>query len=311
MLYDFRNGQTSVVLRFKLRNSSVTTGAGLTGLTSASSGLIISTIADNEASATAYTVAGSLVETIATLGTYAAPTATKCRFKEVDATNHPGIYEFQFADARFAVSSAKSLTISVSGATNLAQCDVIVPLRVINPYAGDFALSGVIAASVSGNVSGNVTGSVGSVAGSVSGNVTGSVGSVAGNVTGNVSGNVTGSVGSVLGITFPTNFGVMSIDSNGAVKIQGSIKKNTALAGFPFYMALASDHVSPATGKTITVTRAIDGGAFASCANAAAEIGSGWYQINLAASDLNGNTVALSFAASLCDTTILTVATQP
>ena len=45
----------------------------------------------------------------------AAPTATKCRFKEVDATNHPGVYEFQFADARFAVSNAKRLVISASG----------------------------------------------------------------------------------------------------------------------------------------------------------------------------------------------------
>lgn len=130
-----------MVLRVKLRDSSVTTGAGLTGLTSASTGLVISTIADNEASATAYTVAGSTIETITTLGTYAAPTATKCRFKEVDATNHPGLYELQIADARFAVASAKSLTISLSGATNLAQCDVVVPLRTVNPYAADGGLT--------------------------------------------------------------------------------------------------------------------------------------------------------------------------
>ncbi len=150
-----KNGQTSVVLRVKLRDSSVTTGAGLTGLTSASSGLIISTIADNEASATAYTVAASKVESITTLGTYAAPTATKVRFKEVDATNHPGLYEIQVADARFAVASAKSLTISFSGATNLAQCDVVIPLRVVDPYAvglgasADAIVYGTVAASPS------------------------------------------------------------------------------------------------------------------------------------------------------------------
>ena len=134
MLIDYKNGQGSIVLRVKLRNSSVSTGAGLTGLTSASTGLIISTIADNESSATAYTVAGSTIETITTLGTYAAPTATKCRFKEVDSTNHKGIYEIQIADARFAVSSAKSLLVSISGATNLAECDVVVPLRSVDPY---------------------------------------------------------------------------------------------------------------------------------------------------------------------------------
>lgn len=134
MLIGYKRGQGSIVLRVKIRNSSVSTGAGLTGLTSASSGLIISTIADNEASATAYTVGGSTIETITTLGTYAAPTATKCRFKEVDATNHKGIYEIQLADARYAVSSAKSLLVSISGATNAAECDVVIPLRDLDPY---------------------------------------------------------------------------------------------------------------------------------------------------------------------------------
>lgn len=134
MLNSYKNGQTSVVFRVFLRDSSVTTGAGLTGLTSASSGLRIATIADNEASATAYTVAGSTIETISTLGTYAAPTATKCRFKEVDSTNHPGVYEIHLADARFAVAGAKSLLVSISGATSLAQCHALIPLHSLDPY---------------------------------------------------------------------------------------------------------------------------------------------------------------------------------
>ena len=135
MAYAYKNSQGSIILRVKFLDSSVSTGAGLTGLTSASSGLIISTIADNEATATAYTVAGSTIETITTLGAYAAPTATKCRFKEVDATNHKGLYEIQIADARFAVANAKSIIVSWSGATNLAQGDVHIPLQVIDPYS--------------------------------------------------------------------------------------------------------------------------------------------------------------------------------
>lgn len=134
MLQVFKNGQTSIVLRVKVLDSSVSTGAGLTGLTSASSGLRIATIADNEAAATAYTVAGSTIETITTLGTFAAPTATKCRFKEVDATNHPGVYELHIADARFAVANAKSLLVSLSGATNAAQTDFVVQLQTDDPY---------------------------------------------------------------------------------------------------------------------------------------------------------------------------------
>ena len=135
MAYAFKNGQGSVILRVKLFDSSVSTGAGLTGLTFSSAGLIISTIADNEVSATAYTQAGSTIETVTTLGTFAAPTATKCRFKEVDATNHKGVYEIQIADARFAVANAKSIIVSWSGATNLAQGDIHIPLQIIDPYS--------------------------------------------------------------------------------------------------------------------------------------------------------------------------------
>src|SRR3990172_3839141 len=111
-----KHSSTSNLIRFTLKNSS--TGVGLTGLTSASSGLIISTICDNEATATAYAVAGSTIESITTLGTFATPTATKCRFKEVDATNHKGLYEFQFDNARFSVANVRRLIISVTGATN-------------------------------------------------------------------------------------------------------------------------------------------------------------------------------------------------
>lgn len=122
------NGTTSNILRVHLENSSVTTGAGLTGLTHSSSGLIVSTIADNEATATNYTQAASTLETITTLGTFAAPTATKARFKEVDATNQPGVYEIQIADARFAVASAKGLHILIHGATNLKPLSLTVDL---------------------------------------------------------------------------------------------------------------------------------------------------------------------------------------
>jgi hypothetical protein len=151
MLIGYKRGQGSIVLRVKILNSSVATGAGLTGLSSASSGLIISTIADNEATATAYTVAASNVETVTTLGTFAAPTAGKCRFREVDSTNHKGVYEIQLADARFGVSNAKSLLVSVLGATNAAETDVVIPLRDLDPFdsvrAGLTALPNVASGS--------------------------------------------------------------------------------------------------------------------------------------------------------------------
>jgi len=148
-----KNGATSNLLRWKLLDSSQTNGAGLTGLTNASSGLNISTICDVEASATAYTSAGSTIQTIATLGTYAAPSASDCRFKEVDSTNHPGLYEFQFADARFGVSGAKKLIISVSGATNLVQSDFLVELVADDPQVAKPANFASLGISAGGHVS--------------------------------------------------------------------------------------------------------------------------------------------------------------
>lgn len=131
----YKLGTTSVILRVKIQDSTSTTGAGKTGLTFSSAGLIVSTIADNEATATAYTAAGSTTETITTLGTFAAPTATKCRFKEIDATNHPGLYEIQIADARWATASARSIIISVQ-VTGGVPIDAEVQLSATDPNDG-------------------------------------------------------------------------------------------------------------------------------------------------------------------------------
>ncbi len=126
----------SNIIRFKLTQSSsgASPGNGLTGLTSASAGLIIGTVCDNEATTTRYRASSSEVETISTLGTFAAPTSGKCRFKEVDATNHPGLYEFQFADARFSVASSRKMVITVAGASNLQQVDYEIQLTRQDPY---------------------------------------------------------------------------------------------------------------------------------------------------------------------------------
>jgi len=129
-----RNGATSNILRVKILDTAQGNNGGKTGLAANSgglittAGLIISTICDNEASATVYTAAASHVQTIATLGTFAAPSASCCRFAEVDPTNHPGLYEIQFPDARFAVAGAKSLVVTISGASGAAQCDAEVQL---------------------------------------------------------------------------------------------------------------------------------------------------------------------------------------
>lgn len=130
----YKNGQGSIILRAKLFDSTSTVAAGKQGLTFSTSLLQICTMADNEASGVVYSAAGSTIETISTLGTYAAPTATKCRFKELSATYHPGVFEFQFADARYAVAGAKSLLVSVNGPSGMCEQDFLITLPVDDPF---------------------------------------------------------------------------------------------------------------------------------------------------------------------------------
>lgn len=89
------------------------------------------------------------------------------------------------------------------------------------------------------------------------------------------------------------------------------ITKNVALAAFPFKMVLSTDHITPATGMTVTATRMIDGAAFGACANAVSEVSAGWYKIDLAAADLNGNTIGLKFTAPGADQVDMTIVTEP
>ena len=98
-----------------------------------------------------------------------------------------------------------------------------------------------------------------------------------------------------------------------AILVDGPQKltKNTAYNNFTFMMLNSTDHVTPQTGETVTAQRSIDGAAFGACANSVTEIGNGWYKINLAASDLNGDNIALKFTAGTSDQTNISIITQP
>ena len=86
--------------------------------------------------------------------------------------------------------------------------------------------------------------------------------------------------------------------------------KNVALSNFTFLMVLASDHVTPATGKTIVEEISKDGGAFAACTNAAAEIGNGFYKIDLTQAEMNANVIALKFTETDCDQRSIVIVTS-
>lgn len=134
MSYVITFDRNSNCLMVFLGDGSKVDGSGKTGLTYETSGLIIATRADNEAAVTAYKQADGNIESISTLGTFAAPSSGKCRFKEVDATNMPGVYEIQLADARLSVASARDLVIMVSGG-GVVPTPMHVPLLAYDLYS--------------------------------------------------------------------------------------------------------------------------------------------------------------------------------
>jgi len=85
-------------------------------------------------------------------------------------------------------------------------------------------------------------------------------------------------------------------------------KKNTASSDFTFLMR--DTNGNPKTGLTVAATRRIDSGAFAATANSVSEVSNGYYTIDFAASDLNGDKITFRFTASGAKDTGLTLKTN-
>lgn len=124
-------------------------------------------------------------------------------------------------DSLFAASGTDLLqvdTTQIGGTTQTAR-DIGASV-LLSPGTGTGQISLTSGAVTAGTVSDKTgysltaTTGLGNQTANITGNLSGSVGSVTGavgSVTGNVGGNVTGSVGSISGVTFPTNFGDLSI----------------------------------------------------------------------------------------------------
>src|SRR3954469_10816810 len=110
-------GSVSEIWQVFIRDSSSTTGAGLTGLTNATGSLTAYYHRDTDTTATAI----SLVTM--TVGAF-----TSSGFKEIDATNMPGWYQFCPPNAALA-SGAKSCAIHLKGATNMAPLPIEVDMQ--------------------------------------------------------------------------------------------------------------------------------------------------------------------------------------
>ena len=89
-------------------------------------------------------------ETIATLGTYQAPTsAAHIRFKEIDATNLPGAYEVHYHNDWFSSSNGRWVFYQIKG-SGLDQCDVQIQVTDYTPTAS-ITVSGTVGVQEPGN----------------------------------------------------------------------------------------------------------------------------------------------------------------
>jgi len=91
--------------------------------------------------------------------------------------------------------------------------------------------------------------------------------------------------------------------------LPSGLAKNVAVPKFDIFMVLSSDHVTGATGKTVTGTISKDGGAFTALTNVITEGSDGMYTIasGLTQAERNADVSTLKFTAAGCDTRIITI----
>jgi hypothetical protein len=124
-----KRGTTSKSVRVFISDTSSTTGAGLTGLVYNSAGLTAYYMRDGLTTPTAITLAD------ATLGTF-----TAGGFKEVSATNMPGVYELGIPNT--ALAAGTSVEIMLKGAANMYCPPLRIELDAVNYQDSDaFGLS--------------------------------------------------------------------------------------------------------------------------------------------------------------------------
>lgn len=120
---DLFAGQTSQLTEVFIGDNSVVTGAGLTGLVYDSAGLTAYYYRSGAATATAISLATMTVGTWVSGG-----------FKEVDATNCPGLYQVGLPNAMIA-TGVKMVTLFLKGATNMVMTPLRIYLKAHDPYA--------------------------------------------------------------------------------------------------------------------------------------------------------------------------------
>jgi hypothetical protein len=123
-------GTTSKILRIFVGDSSVTTGAGLTGLVFNTASLVAH-----------YSREGDAAETAITLVTATEGTFTSSGFIQMDSTDLPGWYELGIPNAAIA-TGANSVGVTLHGAANMRPVNIYIDLvdPVISPVHTDWGM---------------------------------------------------------------------------------------------------------------------------------------------------------------------------
>jgi len=200
-------------------------------------------------------------------------TWTSAGFIVIDGTNMPGCYQLGIPDAALA-SGAKSVVIMLKGATNMAP--VLLEIELTATDNQDAVRGGMTALP---NANAEAAGGLYTRGGG------------AGQITQSANGQIDAKV-------------VASSIVNG-------LRKNVAFTAMPFVLIDSATH-QPATGKSPTVTRSIDGGSFGGGTLASVtEIAHGIYTVDGGSGDSNGTFVTFRATAADCDDTLWTVITVP
>jgi hypothetical protein len=195
-------GATSEIWQVFIRDSSSTTGAGLTGLVFNSASLTAYYHRDTDTTATAITLVTM------TVGTF-----TSSGFKEIDATNMPGWYQFCPPNAAIA-AGAKSCAFHLKGATNMVPMPIEVQLTAVNPDSAAAFITGVNSLAPPTNwnldsIDANGRRDIIKVAGTTQ---------TARDLGGQLDATITSRMAT---FTLPTNFSSLAIDGSGKVVLQG------------------------------------------------------------------------------------------
>lgn len=227
-------GQTSVSLPIFIQDTASTTGGGLSGLTSGTSGLVAEYRRRGQSAWTTITL------TSKTLGTW-----TSGGFVADGALG--GAYELDLPNAVCA-SGERWVAVRLRGAANMLPCLIEIELDVVDYQvvaAGANTTTPPTAAANAAQVRTELATELARIDAAISTRSTFAGGAVA-SVTGNVGGNVAGSVGSVVA--------AVELDSTTISAVKSGLATSTALADVQTDVDAANNYLSALSGVFSGIT---------------------------------------------------------